>query len=199
MKVDKDSFEKLKELVKSETDLKVLEILLAKKQKSSLTTSPLFTLILSAIFGLIGTAYGAYIQGNANLDLEQKKFESQLVLQMIDSESQEQSAQNLKFLVDAGLIQDEEGLITQMAKEPTRIPKRIPVIIDQTASSDEGILKLMKNLTKLGYYKGPISVENVLLLSKPVKRFQKDHNMPADGLVGPATLRRIELETKKIQ
>lgn len=95
--------------------------------------SKISTTIIAAIFGLMGTLLGAYTQGCFNLQLEREKFhanskldrekfETNLILKSIETGDPGRAAQNLDFLVKAGLISDPGGKISALVKDPAMIP-----------------------------------------------------------------------------
>lgn len=86
-------------------------------------SSPLIVAVSSAVFALLGTGIGAALQGYWNTQLERQKFESALIQKALDSSKKEDAANNLKFLVDAGLIQSlDRNKIAELAKRPADLP-----------------------------------------------------------------------------
>ncbi|MEM6737485.1 MAG: peptidoglycan-binding domain-containing protein [Bacteroidota bacterium] len=192
MEKDLDKFSKFKSQVSTELDLEILKLYLEKKsQRRLFFGSPVFTLVASAIFGLIGTGLGAWLQGRANLELEQKKFESSLIINMLDTKTQADAALNLQFLVKAGLIRDKEGLISQLSSKP----KSLPIIGKGRLSTSE----IKQMLNDLSYYNGKIDNIYDDSLKHAVFEFQVRNKLSiADGLVGAETQRAlIELYYKE--
>lgn len=83
------------------------------------SVSPIVTTIIAALAGLLGTGAGAILQGRANLALEQKKFESALILKAIETGDEDKAIHNLLFFIQAGFIQDPSGKIRALAKPTT--------------------------------------------------------------------------------
>lgn len=89
------------------------------KRRRIWLTSPLAL----AVVGLLGTGIGASLQGYWNTQLERQKFESTLIQKALETSKKEEAANNLKFLVDAGLIQSlDKSKIAQLAKTPANLP-----------------------------------------------------------------------------
>ena len=72
--------------------------------------SPVAATVLVAFVGLLGSAVGAFLQGQSNLSLEQQKFESALISKAIEPENENERAQRLVFYTKLGLIRDERLL-----------------------------------------------------------------------------------------
>lgn len=89
--------------------------------------SPLLTTIIAIASAVLGTIIGAGIQGIFNLKLEQKKLESNLILKAIQTGDQNESAQNLLFLAEIGLISDYDGRIVSLRDKPDKAPVLPPV------------------------------------------------------------------------
>jgi GH24 family phage-related lysozyme (muramidase) len=68
--------------------------------------SPLVVAILAAAVAGTGNAIVAYLNGSAQVVLETQKSEQSRILEMIKTGNPDKAAENLKFLLDAGLIRD---------------------------------------------------------------------------------------------
>lgn len=123
-------------LKRIELDLKRKEVQ-AKLKEGILTKflglSPLVTAIIAGAISVMGGVIANYYQGKNNLALERYKFDAneklerqkqthELVLKMIGTGEANQAAKNLLFLVNAGFIEDKEGKIAALAKDPETIP-----------------------------------------------------------------------------
>ncbi|MGK7896562.1 MAG: hypothetical protein AB4372_23815 [Xenococcus sp. (in: cyanobacteria)] len=92
-------------------------------QRALWFSSPLLIGVVSAIFGLLGTLFGAALQGYSNLQLERQKFEFSLIQKALDTDNQDEAARNLMFLVNSGVIQSLDGeRIRNIAENPEQIP-----------------------------------------------------------------------------
>jgi hypothetical protein len=106
------NFEDVKSQVKTSLDLDILKYCQDEKTKTlekrtKWISSPFASLLLSTFFALLGTAFGVWLQGQANMKLERQKFEADLILKMIATDDQDKSVLNLKFLINTGLIEDD--------------------------------------------------------------------------------------------
>ena len=114
---EKFMFEKEKSA--KEFQLKEREIVIKENEilnSRSRITSTQVT-ILVAIFGIVGTLFGAWLQGYSNRKLERLKFESEIILKVATSDSIAQNKKNLKFLLDAGFISDDHGRINNLVND----------------------------------------------------------------------------------
>jgi GH24 family phage-related lysozyme (muramidase) len=68
--------------------------------------NPLVVAILAAAVAATGNAFVAYLNGASQTKLERQKSEQARILEMIKTGSPDKAAENLRFLVDAGLIRD---------------------------------------------------------------------------------------------
>ena len=120
-------------LKEREIALRELEIQHKSKleQKNIWFTSPLLIGITSAVFGLMGTAFGAAFQGFSNFQLERQKFEFELIRKALETEDKlienhtdrTEAAKKLRFLVDSGIIQSlDSDSIRKLADNPDDLP-----------------------------------------------------------------------------
>jgi hypothetical protein len=149
----------------------------------------------TAIFAIIGTGFGAWLQGRSNLELEQRKFESSLIISMLEkAENQELAAKNLGFLVKAGLISDEDGKIADLINNPFDIPS-FGIVGDQLKEKNDNknyALIAQQKLSDLGFYDGPLNGIENFELKEAIREFQKSINRPPDGIMNLGTLKWIE-------
>lgn len=90
------------ELKKEENRLKNKQI----KFPHSILINPATTAIVAAFAGFLTSSLVALIQGNSNLQLEQLKFQSNLIAKATESADLEERKKSLQFYIDAGLIKD---------------------------------------------------------------------------------------------
>lgn len=110
---------------KAELDLKreELKAKLAGERRNVWFTSPLIVAVLTAVFGLLAAGVGAALQGYWNTKLERSKFEFTLIQKSLEIKERKEAAKNLKFLVDAGVIQSlDAGKIASLAANPESLP-----------------------------------------------------------------------------
>lgn len=88
--------------------------------------SPILVPVWVAVLGLVGgvllTASQAYFNGR----LERDKAQSNLILKAIETGNVKDSATNLRFLIEAGLLEDPSGKISTLLNKPADVPK-LPV------------------------------------------------------------------------
>jgi hypothetical protein len=151
-------------------------------------TSPL----LLTLVGLIGTGTGAVLQGFWNTRLEREKFEFSLIAKALAVPNKDEAAQNLKFLVDAGLInQFNSEKIAKLAANPKTLPDFLGL---------SGLIPVRQGkmiLSRVGTYQGAIDDELNDAYRKAIIDFQTSQNMAADGLIGPQTFDRMKTEYTK--
>lgn len=113
-KIIREDIANLKSEISNEFDLKIVELYykeIAPKKTNRFLRSPLFPIFLSAFFAILGTAIGAYMQGRSNLVLEQQKYESSLILKMVEVNNTHQAMTNLAFICNLGLIKNDELIL----------------------------------------------------------------------------------------
>jgi V8-like Glu-specific endopeptidase len=69
-------------------------------------SNPLIVAILAAAVAGLGNAVVAFVNGREGQDLETTRAESARILEMIKTGSADKAAENLKFLADAGLVEN---------------------------------------------------------------------------------------------
>jgi N-acetyl-anhydromuramyl-L-alanine amidase AmpD len=104
-----DEKRKEREIVIKEREVAVKEGELALKRddaSSAAWRSPLVLSVLGAALAAAGNAGVSYFNAKQQRELEDRKSEQARILEMIKTGSPDKAAENLKFLVDAGLITD---------------------------------------------------------------------------------------------
>jgi hypothetical protein len=161
-------------------------------EQRSVTPFWLASPLLLAMVGLIGTGVGAVLQGFWNTRLEREKFEFSLIEKALATSNKDEAAQNLKFLVDAGLInQFNQDKIASLASNPKALPDFLGGRNLISVRAGKAVL------SGLGIYKGPINDEDNGAYRNAIADFQKSQNLAADGMVGPVTFDRMRLEYQK--
>lgn len=95
------------------------EELAAQREKDRL---PIRIPLWVAALSVLGAVIVAALQGWANIRLEKEKFQSSLILKAIETGNIKDSATNLRFMVEAGLLQDSSGKLSALLNTPTSIP-----------------------------------------------------------------------------
>lgn len=93
-----------------------------KEQASSGWRSPLIVAIIAATMAAVGNAVVSIVNGNLQRQLENQKSEQTRILEMIKTNNPDKAAENLEFLLKAGLISDSE----QQTKLQRFLDKREP-------------------------------------------------------------------------
>ncbi|TYO63984.1 peptidoglycan-binding protein [Bradyrhizobium hipponense] len=162
------------------------------QEHRSVTPSWLTSPLLLTLVGLIGTGTGAVLQGFWNTRLEREKFEFSLIAKALAVPNKDEAAQNLKFLVDAGLInQFNSEKIAKLAANPKTLPDFLGL---------SGLIPVRQGkmiLSRVGTYQGAIDDEWNDAYRKAIIDFQASQNMNADGLIGPQTFDRMKTEYTK--
>ena len=112
-----------KELRLKEKELDAKEAEIGGNRRLAWLASPMAMAAASAIFGLVGTGFGAVLQGFSNTALERQKFEAGLIQKALETPDRNEAAKNLLFLVGVGLIsQFDTQKIAMMARDPPKLP-----------------------------------------------------------------------------
>lgn len=119
--------------------LKRLEarLLLSKPRWIELSI-PAATVIVSVV-GFLGSFVASYVKGWADIELTRQKYDSDLVLKAVTNDPK-QSRENLRFLLEAGLIKDSDGRLSKALEDPNlsiRIPSQIGANLQDEFSIDQ--------------------------------------------------------------
>ena len=109
-----------------------------------------------------------YYQARQSLEVERQKQQHELVVKMISTDDRQQAAQNLKFLVDLGLISDPDGKIARIVAEPSTGPVLSIEGLLPTGSAGSILRSLpddVAELTSIPHKDLPASLQTILLHS----------------------------------
>jgi hypothetical protein len=134
--LDQKKFDQDTKFRAKEIELKAEELGLKRGEaRRSSIFNPLVIAVAGAAIGTLGTAAATYYNGRAAERLEAEKAESERILAVIKTDPTT-SANNLRFLVQAGLIVSPKTVATIQALEgapkPDTKPQAPSVPIDQT-------------------------------------------------------------------
>jgi len=115
-------------------DLERAKLQSATREKRGSGVAAVLPTILAALLGLAGTAYVAYRQGATSLELEQRKFETSLILKAVETGNQQEARQNLLFFLEMGLITDRGGQMQKKLKENATAAPVLPPSSSRTAT-----------------------------------------------------------------
>jgi TPR repeat protein len=105
------------ELRSLEIEIKRRELKLKEKERPGSTLkNPLVVGVFVAALGLFGNIVVTYLQNRAQQSLAQQKAQSDLILEAIKTGDVQKASSNLQFFIDAHLVNDEQGFITQAIK-----------------------------------------------------------------------------------
>ena len=63
----------------------------------------------------------------SDIALEREKFESSLILKALEGKSPKESAENLQFLLEAGLLESRKDKLSALLTKPERVPTLEPI------------------------------------------------------------------------
>ena len=120
-----DEIKKLR-LDKFQVELEIKKVELLEKKKEAEKSGRIrkkITIeqatILVAIIGFIGSFLGNFLQGYYAQKQKSEEFQSNLITKAVETGNSKQSKENLKFLLDAGLIKDPENKIKDILIDST--------------------------------------------------------------------------------
>ena len=122
-----------------EAELKRLEAQQLRSKPRWLELSVPGAAVVVAIIGFLGSFIASYIKGWSDLELTRRKYDSDLVLKAVTTDPK-QSRENLKFLLEAGLLKDADGRLAKAVADPSlsiRLPSPIGVDIQDELSQDQ--------------------------------------------------------------
>lgn len=109
--------------------------------------------VIVAVIGFLGSFVATYVQGYSDIELARQKYESDTVLarQKYDSDlvlkavtnDAQQSRENIRFLLEAGLIKDPDGRIAKALADPAlsiRIPSQIGANFQEDFTFDQVLI-----------------------------------------------------------
>jgi hypothetical protein len=93
-------------------------------------TDTIKTTLIAGLFAVLGGIGGSAVSGISQIKLAKQKFNADLVLKALESNSPEQRLQSLKLLVETNLLKDDEIKrgVMNYAKERESNPSLIPQI-----------------------------------------------------------------------
>jgi hypothetical protein len=100
------------------------------------------TAIIGGLFALAGAIGGAALSGWSQIELARQKFNSDLVLKALESNSPEQRLESLKLLIETNLLKDraiQEG-VRAYAKNKEMNPSKIPQVASPAASFSSPVI-----------------------------------------------------------
>ena len=117
---EQDRFEKMTE-AELEAELKRIEA--RSKERELQPSRRLFgsrqlsipeATIIVAVLGFFGTAVGSYLQIGNEFRLKQREIEAQLLIDALSADDPSQALGRVSFLIDTGMVEDEDGHITDL-------------------------------------------------------------------------------------
>src|SRR5260221_2075891 len=90
--------------------------------------------LVGGIFGLLGAIGGAAITGWLEVEVAKQKFNSDLVLKALESNSPDERLESLRLLVETRLLKDADiyKAVEDYANKKANDPSKIPQVISQS-------------------------------------------------------------------
>lgn len=170
--------------------------------------------ILIAIIGLLGTGIGASISGFFNIQLEQEKLRSSLILKAVETNDAQGALDFLKFLKETKLVDDLDLTIKSWEANPEQIPlrpttefnegifnndrntrrKTLQSMIDEDSDNPEQIDLVLETLEK-SYFKSltPQAKVNALFFLNKTNFSVWTKEMKDDGIYKISALKTLQL------
>lgn len=115
-----------------------LELRRAEEQRAK-WHSPLLLAVIAAIIGLLSNAAVAWLNGSSQRELEDKKAEAARIIEALKTGDPDVAAENLKLLVEAGLVRESAGQIrTYLQNRKVGEGARLPAVSENPAASTPG-------------------------------------------------------------
>ena len=128
-----DSSERELELRSRELDLREREVdLAARRARSDRWRNPLTVAVIAAALAGFSNLWLAYENNNAQLRLERTRAESERILETLKAGDPARARENLRFLLQLGLVRDEELRRRIEAWEAN--PNRSPIYLQAQTS-----------------------------------------------------------------
>lgn len=139
--------------------------------------------LLTVIGGLVTAAIGAAISGYFNNDLENRKLEASLIQKAFEATNDNDKASGLKFLAQAGLINDYKAKIEKVA-----LQNFLGAAIRDHLITVEDVKNVLLHLRM---HQGPINDEADEAFRKEIAEFQMRREIDPDGYVGAKTYAKL--------
>jgi murein L,D-transpeptidase YcbB/YkuD len=166
--------------------------------------NPLAIAIFGAAIAAAGSAYVAWQNNGANLELEKFRAEAARIFEIIKTGNPDEAAKNLKFLIDSGLIQNQatvenlrQYLNNRKAGEGVALPAQAHIGQPWIGRISTTPPEISEGLRELGYYKGPSVNEFTPELFDAIRRFQMSNGIIPDGIFGPRTEQAMQEALKQ--
>lgn len=144
---ERDKWEKELSFKERELLLKEGEFELKKKEHSvSSWKSPVVVAILAATVAALGNALVAMTNGKLQRELEDQKSEQTRILEMVKTGDPDKAAENLKFLLDAGLISNPQIKTKLEAFLSKRQPGSGPTLPAATGFESNSLAERIKSI-----------------------------------------------------
>lgn len=101
------------------------------------------TALVGGIFALLGALGGGLVTGWSQVELARQKFNSDLVLKALESNSADQRLESLKFLVETNLMKDRD--IQKGVRDYAKAKEKNPSAIPQVSPSVSFAAPLVSN------------------------------------------------------
>jgi len=116
-------------------------------------SEPFKKTMVNGVFALLGVIAGGAMTGWSQVNLAKQKFNSDLVLKALESNSPDERLESLKFLVETNLIQDSsmQEAVKEYAKTKEGNPSKIPQVSMASPLDDSSKSKLANAKEQEGY------------------------------------------------
>jgi hypothetical protein len=150
----------------TETDLKRDELRLKAREQAQTWKSPIVVAIGAAMVAGVANAVVSYLNNSGQSELENVKAENSRILEVIKTDDSEKAKKNLRFLLEAGLVLNEETrrrlsdyLKKQLPGEGPSLPVavRAPVATDQRIKFSKVVALQGNAKIRLQVFGGPIA------------------------------------------
>ena len=128
------------------------------RHRNSLADSgPIIVGIVAALIGFMGNVIATYFQGRNSLEIERQKQQGSLIIEAIKTGNPDSAATNLKFLLEAGLINDPSGQLRryisrqgQVPVLPARTEPFLPFDVGEPVQKLQPTDERLKNVSSVG-------------------------------------------------
>ncbi len=84
--------------------------------------NPLVIGLLAAALGLIGNLFVTLLNGKAMQDLERRRAQSNLIVELVKTNNADEAIKNLKFFFDHGLLDDPDNRLRNALQDRNTVP-----------------------------------------------------------------------------
>lgn len=160
---------------------------------------------LATVAGAVVGAVGGYVvegrRAQSAMDVQNIQSSERTFIEILKVSHDDPGRMNqlLRIAIENGLMQyvDQNSFARTITENPERVPKSF-LCSHVWCIFYKRIDQIKRVYASLGYYNGKFDNQLTDEFRDATYRFQKDHNLLADGILGPQTFEEVERKAEEI-